>query len=223
MNTGLSSPIALKVSFYNDNEDFLFDRSFNFLERFGSTLPAISLYRYRTMTQEELEARKEAFFYYLQALYNINIENIEETNDFIIQNDDNCLLINSKKDSFTETIETTLKRRFNNTTHLETDIDGVSYKEDDYFLEFEIAGEESIEEIDYHKANIGELIYKAGIERKDIVFDINDKGELLVIGPDAENYYINESGELCYKLFQIPIDQEFSFEFSDQFLKTLYF
>jgi len=78
---------------------------------------------------------------------------------------------------------------------------------DPYFLQFDpmysIVADpmESVritKELDYVLGGEGELIYRASVKRKDIVFDINRRGELTVIGADGDKYYLSENGELWY-------------------------
>jgi hypothetical protein len=56
------------------------------------------------------------------------------------------------------------------------------------------------QEIDYVKANKGELIIKHNRDLYELNFDINSEGELIVIGEDAENYSIDQDGYLAYTI-----------------------
>ena len=67
-----------------------------------------------------------------------------------------------------------------------------------FFLQFDLLEKDSV--LDYTVAKRGELIYRASVPRNRIVFDINRKGELVVIGMDADRFSINEKGELLYRL-----------------------
>lgn len=53
--------------------------------------------------------------------------------------------------------------------------------------------------LDYTTVQAGELLIKADRTLKQLNFDINDRGELIVIGDDADNYSIDQNtGELLY-------------------------
>ena len=66
--------------------------------------------------------------------------------------------------------------------------------EQPFYLSFAIPQENENERIDYIPCNRGELIYKSSLPRKNIVFDINDQGELIVIGMDSLVSKISISG-----------------------------
>lgn len=57
---------------------------------------------------------------------------------------------------------------------------------------------------DYHTVKAGELLIKHERTNRQLTFDMNDIGELVVIGEDVNNYYIsngtdgNDIGDLIY-------------------------
>lgn len=98
-------------------------------------------------------------------------------------------------------ISTDIVKDVNGNLVLKTDTDVVPYIKP-YRVKVLLSEDEV--DIDYINVKQGELLIKHERELNDLVFDINDNGELIVIGEDAENYYIsdgtdgNKIGELIY-------------------------
>lgn len=79
---------------------------------------------------------------------------------------------------------------------VKTDTDKVPYKEPYFirpFLDFS-----NITSIDYIRLDVGELGIKFDRTLNKLNFEINSDGNLVVVGEDANNYGINENGELIY-------------------------
>ena len=52
--------------------------------------------------------------------------------------------------------------------------------------------------IDYNLVKSGDLFFKTDQTLDKVCLDINDNGELCIISEDAQNYSLNEDGELIY-------------------------
>jgi len=81
---------------------------------------------------------------------------------------------------------------------LTTTFDEVAGVEEGFFLQFDAITTKK--ECDSIRPKEGDLVYRASASRNVIVFDINQNGELIVIGANAGNYWINSKGELMFNL-----------------------
>jgi len=74
-------------------------------------------------------------------------------------------------------------------------------RKDGYFLQFDpMYPERKIIECDAELPQEGDLIYRASVPPSTIVFDINQNGELIVIGANAKNFSMTDDGELIFGL-----------------------
>ena len=95
---------------------------------------------------------------------------------------------------------------------------------EEFFLKFELLiskgkweGDTFVEEdfnrkdkeFDYTPTHEGELAYRANISRKKLVFDINHRGELVVIGLDAAKLFVTKDGQLMFSPEGVPDDALF--------------
>lgn len=201
MNTGLAFATTLKIDFYDNDNRFLYSKDYNFLDSFG-TFRAISESEFVRFEEDAIKERRNAFVSYIENQIGKTFQIISE-NKFVEENTQLCSIAGTKQQNISTEVETSLRRndRVQSEVFFETNFDGVqSGNNEGYFIEIGIRDSDNINELDYHKSTIGQLIYKVGVDRTNIVFDINDKGELIVIGPDADAYSINDKGELIYNI-----------------------
>lgn len=67
------------------------------------------------------------------------------------------------------------------------------------YLHFDIPQGTETEKLDYLENLPGTLVYKSSLSRKELVFDINSEGELIVIGPSELLVNINsQEGNLLF-------------------------
>lgn len=88
-------------------------------------------------------------------------------------------------------------------TYIKTDTDTVPYKQP-YFCRayFDL---DLNREIEYSVVNKGCAAIQYDRKLKQLNWDLNSEGQLVVIGEDAMNYGINEKGELIYNAEQSGI------------------
>jgi hypothetical protein len=81
------------------------------------------------------------------------------------------------------------------------EIQMINISEPGYFLQFDkMFPELKRMECDGVSTVEGDLIYRASVPKSTIVFDINQDGELIVIGANAKNYSITDEGDLIFGL-----------------------
>lgn len=201
MNTGTAYMTEVVVQRLNSSGEFLYEETLSILDAFG-TYPKISPFALSLHSVQAAQARYEAFMQWLEQSYLQTDKPIVEENSFIEENSKSCPLPQNnwevKESVFAET--TLKKLSVEGTATLSTTFDTIETDTEPYRIEFKlISGEVLNDELDLLGASEGELLYKSQRERSRLVFDINHKGELIVIGEDAQNYFLNELGELCYK------------------------
>lgn len=71
-----------------------------------------------------------------------------------------------------------------------------------YTLRIELSGTipsfSSDASLDYKDIILGDLFFKTNEGFETLDFDVNENGELVIIGEDANRFYINENGELIF-------------------------
>jgi len=198
MNTGISYMTEASLQRLNSLGEVLYEENFSILNSFG-TYSEITKSDFSLFTQEEAQERYTSFISWISS--KILSGKQLDSGQYIDLNAKECPLPNLDWEILPSLeINSTLKVDGTGTGILETIFDkvGVS-KEEDYFVEFFLIEEGGLQSVDFLEINTGELVYKSGVERNQLVFDINKEGELIVISEDADHYFINEMGELCYK------------------------
>lgn len=191
MNTGISFATSFTMKWID--KDQIVEKNFSLLDSYSTSIPKISLFEYVRLKENEVRIRSKLILNYLCNLYGVSYSLINEPAEKSLST---CPLISQRKEFLSKDIETSLIKR-NDNFIISTDTDEVK----DYHLSFDISKVESeVQEVDCLKVLEGELIVKVGTSRSKIVFDINDDGELIVIGEDAANYELNNQGELLYNL-----------------------
>jgi hypothetical protein len=70
-----------------------------------------------------------------------------------------------------------------------------------FFLQFDkMYPKRKVVECDAELSREGDLIYRASVSPNRIVFDVNQNGDLIVIGANAKNYWITDDGDLVFGL-----------------------
>lgn len=191
MNTGIAFATKFKMEWMVDGE--VVEREFSLLDSYSTNIPKISLFEYLRLNEVDVKRRSQSIIEFLCKLYDVDFKN---TNEAVEKNLSVCPLINQRKEVVVKEIETSLVKKDNGVC-IVTDTDEIN----NYYLNFIISELTSnVKEVDYLKSLEGELIAKVGTSRNKVVFDINDNGELIVIGDDANKYELSEQGELLYNL-----------------------
>lgn len=199
MNTGNAFMTTVRVQRLNSLNSVLYEETLSVLDAFGTHL-RLTEFAFSLLSVEKAELRFQDFIEWIQGTYLSTEKVVQSQNSYIEPNFQNCPLPDTDweiKDSVE--VDSVLRRKDIDRVVLSTKFDGIVNFKKSYGLEFRLLHSESpYSELDYHKGRGGELLYRSQIPRKELVFDINYKGELIVIGEDADHYSINELGQLCY-------------------------
>ena len=198
MNSGTAYMTEVSVQRLNSLGEVLYEESFSVLDAFGIH-EKISGEVFSLFSTGQAQTRYTAFIQWLKLPFLSGKSVVEGT--YIDSESASCPLPSADWEVVTSFKgNTSLKSNLERTV-LETSFDKVGIsKGEEYGLEFFFGQEGQVfSGIDYSEIENGTLAYKSEIPRNDLVFDINQKGELIVIGEDSDHYSLNDLGELCYK------------------------
>jgi hypothetical protein len=198
MNSGTAYMTEVSVQRLNSAGELLYEEKFSVLDAFG-THGKVSEEVFSLFSTEQAQTRYTAFIQWLKQPFLSGKTVVEGT--YIDTESTSCPLPSADWETLPSLKGNTSLKSNSKRSILETSFDKVGLsKKKGYGLEFFFGQEEQVfSGVDYSEVENGTLVYKSEIPRNDLVFDINQKGELIVIGEDADKYFLNDLGELCYK------------------------
>lgn len=198
MNSGTAYMTVVSVQRLNSLGEVLYEESFSVLDAFGIH-EKISEEVFSLFSIEQAQTRYTAFIQWLKLPF-LSGKSVSE-GIYIDTESASCPLPSADWEVVTSFKGNTSLKSNSKRSILETCFDKVGLsKTKEYGVEFFFGQEDQVfSGVDYSEVGNGTLFYKSEIPRNDLVFDINQKGELIVIGEDADHYFLNDLGELCYK------------------------
>jgi len=196
--TGYRIFTGFKLKRYDNNDSFMYEETYTLLDYIDEEYRELTVQEFSHLQVFTVQGRFEALLEKLSVEIGFAVDDIIYLNEYITE-DSEIYLPGQHRVSETLKVESTLLQTTDDAAELLVSFDELDFNNTPYLLMFFLLTPELvIEKVDYFPGVQGELFYKTSKEKWELVFDINDQGELIVIGPDADRFSIDENGELMY-------------------------